>query len=106
MIQQFINNSLRHGFVDETAGEIDISVQLNGKHLEIVYRDNGIGISQDKHKDIFNPFYTTKRGSNDNVGLGMFQVYNIVTQLLEGDIHIADTLDGFEVFVRFPIEST
>jgi signal transduction histidine kinase len=106
MIQQFINNSLRHGFIDETPGEIDISVHLNSKDLEIVYRDNGIGISQDKHKDIFNPFSTTKRGSKDNVGLGMFQVYNIVTQLLEGDIHIVDTLNGFEVIVRFPIEST
>ncbi len=48
--------------------------------------------------------YTTRRGASENIGLGMFQVYNIVTQLLKGDIHINDVNGGFELVVRFPIK--
>jgi PAS domain S-box-containing protein len=104
MIKQFLTNSIYHGFLDEKEGQIEITVTLNDKNIVIIYKDNGVGMPLDKHKEIFNPFYTTKRGSRENVGLGMFQVYNIVNQLLKGEINITDVAKGFEVIVRFPVE--
>jgi len=104
ILGQFIENSIYHGFIDRQSNEITITVEKNSNELVVVYADNGRGISSEKQKDIFNPFYTTKRGSKENVGLGMFQVYNIVTQLLNGDISVGDVAEGFEVIVRFPIE--
>ncbi len=105
MFKQFINNSIRHGFLNEFSGEIEISVNVEKKDVVIVYNDNGIGIPLAKHKEIFNPFYTTQRGSSENIGLGMFQVFNIVTQLFKGDINVNDVNEGFELVIRFPIKS-
>jgi len=34
---------------------------------------------------IFNPFYTSKMGGR-NVGLGLSVVYNLIVQLMEGNI--------------------
>lgn len=103
MLKQFLENSLRHGFLNKIAGEINITAVQEDNDIVIIYRDNGVGISLDKHKEIFDPFYTTRRGSSENIGLGMFQVYNIVTQRLKGDIHISDVKDGFELIIRFPM---
>ncbi|MGL4369722.1 MAG: ATP-binding protein, partial [Spirochaetota bacterium] len=47
--------------------------------------DNGIGISEENISKIFNPFFTTRRGSGGS-GLGLNIVYNIVTQTLRGSI--------------------
>ncbi len=104
MLKQFIENSIRHGFLGKASGKIDISVKSDDKDVVIVYRDNGAGITFEKHKEIFNPFYTTRRGSSENIGLGMFQVYNIVTQLLKGDISISNVDKGFELVISFPIK--
>jgi len=103
MIKQFLENSIHHGFLDNLSGEITITAILEDNNIIMVYRDNGVGIPLDKHKEIFNPFYTTRRGSSENIGLGMFQVYNIVTQRLKGEINIRDVKDGLELVIRFPI---
>ncbi len=103
IIGQFIENSVRHGFIDSESSKITITIKRSSEELTIHYSDNGKGISLDKQKEIFNPFYTTKRGSSENVGLGMFQVYNIVTQLLKGQVQVNDVNNGFEIVVCFPI---
>jgi len=104
IIGQFIENSVRHGFIDSESSKITITIKISSEELTIHYSDNGKGISLDKQKEIFNPFYTTKRGSSENVGLGMFQVYNIVTQLLKGEVRISDVSKGFEIVVCFPTD--
>jgi PAS domain S-box-containing protein len=106
IFMQLINNSIRHGFANKAAGEINISAKIDSDYIAISYGDNGAGLSLKEHKEIFNPFYTTKRGSTENIGLGMFQVYNIVTQLLNGEITIRDVNQGFELLIRFPVNST
>jgi len=104
ILNQFLENSLYHGFTDIVEGRITILVRMEGGDIVIVYSDNGVGIPFEKHKEIFNPFYTTNRGGSENIGLGLFQVYNIVTQLLKGEVHIRDVAVGFELEVRFPMK--
>ncbi|MBK9656124.1 MAG: HAMP domain-containing histidine kinase [Rhodanobacteraceae bacterium] len=44
----------------------------------LLYRDNGIGMSEDVRLRVFDPFFTTKRGQGGS-GLGLHVVYNLVT---------------------------
>jgi len=79
-------NSLIHGFENRDTGIISITVMTFGQQLQIIYTDDGNGVSESiKHK-IFEPFITTKRGSGAS-GLGLHLVYNMVTQALQGSIH-------------------
>mgnify|MGYP000228418634 CR=1 FL=1 len=104
IIGQFIENSVHHGFTEHSPSEITLTIKKEPTQLTLYYADNGKGISLDKQKEIFNPFYTTRRGSSENIGLGMFQVYNIVTQLLVGEVRVSDVSEGFEIVVCFPIK--
>jgi PAS domain S-box-containing protein len=92
MIEQvlvnLIQNSLVHGFADHsnnersekvTDREIHISCStLDNFHLE--YRDNGKGMSPETLEHLFEPFYTTTRGtgSDAGTGLGMYISYNLI----------------------------
>ncbi len=52
---------------------------------------------------IFEPFFTTKRGSGGS-GLGMYLVYNLVTQTLGGSISChSEPGDGTEFSLVFPV---
>jgi len=78
-------NSITHGFKKENKkGMIGITVKQESKQLQIEYRDNGEGISQEILPKIFDPFFTTDQGKG--TGLGLNIVYNLVTQKLKGSI--------------------
>lgn len=76
VLVNLIQNSLIHGFDhDASKGEIHISCSSRDT-FHMVYRDNGKGMSPDTVEHIFEPFYTTTRGSGS--GLGMYISYNLV----------------------------
>lgn len=98
-----IINSMVHGFDGKDSGHIDISFELNGGDLELTYRDDGNGVPYDIRKKIFDPFVTTKRGAGGS-GLGLHLAYNLVTQVLGGNIHFySEEQHGVEFIVRFPV---
>lgn len=98
-----IVNSMVHGFDGRSSGTIDISFELIDDDLEITYRDDGNGVPFDIRKKIFDPFVTTKRGAGGS-GLGLHLVYNLVTQVLGGNIHFfSEEQHGVEFIVRFPV---
>lgn len=80
-----IMNSIKHGFKDTNNGCIKISAIETENSIKITYEDNGIGISEENLKRIYEPFFTTNRG-NGSSGLGMHIVFNIVNQKLGGQI--------------------
>ncbi|WP_372859079.1 ATP-binding protein [Pseudoalteromonas sp.] len=61
--------------------------QAIDKSVRLSVSDNGKGVNNDTKADIFEPFYTTARG-NGNTGLGLYMVYQWVTQVLKGDIKL------------------
>lgn len=84
VISNLVMNAIIHAF-DEKHGIINIDVEGNHHHLTVQVSDNGKGIPPNHLEKIFDPFYTTKR-TKGGTGLGLYIVYNIVTQQLNGSI--------------------
>src|SRR3546814_18927051 len=82
-------NALQHAFDDDTAAA-QISIRVTRPRegrIGIEFSDNGRGIDADSLPRVFDPFFTTRRGTG-GTGLGLHIASNLVTQVL------ADTTAG------------
>jgi PAS domain S-box-containing protein len=81
-------NSVAHAFPDGRTGAVDIQVRESGKdNVEILFSDNGCGMSLDVRRRAFDPFFTTRRDQG-GTGLGLHIVYSIVTNRLGGRLDL------------------
>jgi PAS domain S-box-containing protein len=81
-------NSVAHAFPDGKPGSVDIQVRESGKdNVEIIFSDNGCGMSLDVRRRAFDPFFTTRRDQG-GTGLGLHIVYSIVTNRLGGRLDL------------------
>ncbi|OHB93852.1 MAG: hypothetical protein A2Z58_04300 [Planctomycetes bacterium RIFCSPHIGHO2_12_42_15] len=80
-IQQVILNIVNNA-VDALpqGGDIFIETRLNmeAKSIEVVFEDNGIGISSEDQNRVFAPFFTTKEPGK-GTGLGLSICNNIIS---------------------------
>ncbi len=104
MVSNFINNSVLHGFENRDEGEIIIAIGVLEEKVYLNYSDNGKGIAPDIIDQVFEPFVTSKRNQGGS-GLGMHIVYNLVTQVLKGEIKCESHFgQGVEFKVNFPLD--
>jgi len=104
IISNFINNSVLHGFESQEQGNITISVNVSQRRATLSYVDDGIGMNEDMLKKIYEPFVTSKRNQGGS-GLGMNIVYNLVTQVLEGEMNCQSSVGkGIKIDISFPVE--
>lgn len=103
IVINLINNSLIHAFNDKESGLISIEAQAEDEHwVRLTVSDNGCGIPEDDQKRIFDPFFTTRLGQGGS-GLGLHIVFNLVVDLLGGQIDVSSTLGQESVFtLRIP----
>lgn len=102
VITNLIMNSLIHAYEPSDNGSIRLKVREIDDHIEMVYSDDGAGMSEDVTKKIFDPFFTTKRGSG-GTGLGMHIIYNIITHKLQGTIDVHSELGkGSQFIINIP----
>ena len=81
-------NSVAHAFPDGKPGTINIQVRESGKdNVEVIFSDNGCGMSLDVRRRAFDPFFTTRRDQG-GTGLGLHIVYSIVTNRLGGRLDL------------------
>lgn len=105
IVTNLITNSLAHAFPGRESGFMRISAQAQGRCLDIVYCDNGVGIPESIRRRIFDPFFTTKAGQGGS-GLGLYTIYNLVTNLFGGTIGVTSSADGGACFtLRLPLAS-
>ena len=102
IIHQLVENSLDHAFKGVDNKEICIQADIIDGFIEIRYRDNGNGLSKQGQDELFNPFYTTMRGFQGKIGLGMYLTFNLLTQLLEGAITVEKPEQGILMVMKFP----
>lgn len=81
----FIMNSINHAYSKDDKGCITIDIEIINDKVQIIYSDDGKGISSEKLEKIFIPFYTTRKKSG-GTGLGLSIVKDIVNITLKGNI--------------------
>lgn len=103
--KQVLLNLLRNAF--EAIGE-DGTVTIGTRsdtepeglfHLSV--SDTGHGIPSDRVNSIFNPFYTTRGGSSQNMGLGLSIIYQIVSTA-GGTVKVHSTEEGTTFDISLP----
>src|SRR5262249_13605893 len=83
-----------------------IDARYNHGMAEMVFSDNGCGMSGDVLENIFEPFFTRRRDGK-GTGLGLSITHRIVSQH-HGEIMASSTWadQGSTVTVRLPIDPT
>jgi PAS domain S-box-containing protein len=96
-------NATAHAFQDATPGIIAINVQAAGDDaVEILFSDDGCGMTTDVWRKAFDPFFTTSRDQG-NTGLGLHIVHSIVTNCLGGTLHLdSEPGGGTKIKLRLP----
>jgi signal transduction histidine kinase len=78
-------NSVTHAF-PYGKGAIEVQVRAFGKDdVEVLFSDNGCGMSSNVRRQAFDPFFTTRRDKGCT-GLGLHVVHNIVIHRLGGKL--------------------
>lgn len=85
IITNLIQNSLIHGFEGIKQGTIDISSFKENDNLVIIYKDDGIGCSDETLNNMFDSYYSTKIGKGGS-GIGMALIKKLITEKLDGNI--------------------
>jgi C4-dicarboxylate-specific signal transduction histidine kinase len=97
-IKQVIINLFKNSFeAMPNGGQILISTSLveqaDSQWASILFSDTGCGIVAENPSDIFLPFYSTKKISGKNLGLGLYMSYTLLKQN-HGDISIKNLAEG------------
>ncbi|NQZ22990.1 MAG: hypothetical protein HRT53_13155 [Colwellia sp.] len=85
IIRVLVENALDHGFEGCTDGRVTVDISSNNSEVVLTVEDDGIGIKANELALIFDPFYTSKRGSG-HCGLDLHIIFNIVNHKLGGFI--------------------
>ncbi|GLQ33111.1 7TM diverse intracellular signaling domain-containing protein [Litoribrevibacter albus] len=102
ILEKLMENSLQHGFVkDQLNKSIRVELEVQPSKVTLTYKDNGKGLDKAVQEKIFMPFYTTQRGALGRTGLGMYIVFNVTTQLLQGRVQVLDH-QGFALSIEVP----
>jgi signal transduction histidine kinase len=87
VLTNLIQNAQFHAFGGHGPGTLHIQARRVNATAEIVVRDDGVGMSPDVLRRVFEPFFTTRLGQGGS-GLGLSIVRTLVTQKLGGTIRV------------------
>jgi len=99
-----VMNSIIHAYDEGESGHLLIAVTRQNEMVHVTYSDDGHGMAPKTVNQVFEPFYTTNRGSGGS-GLGMHILYNLVTQTLSGEVKCDSELGkGVVITISFPVK--
>lgn len=103
LVQIFTNlimNSVVHGFEDMEINKCKITIEFreDKNKVQVIYSDNGKGMSEEQLERLFQPFYTTKRNRGGS-GLGAHIILSLVTQTLNGTVNCVSTVGKGSSFI-------
>lgn len=102
-ISNLLDNASKY---TDKASRVSISTENTGQSIQITIKDNGIGISSEQQKHIFEKFYRVPTGNIHNVkgfGLGLNYVQYVV-EAHQGSIGVQSVLKtGSSFIIEIPI---
>lgn len=105
-IHNLIDNAIKYS---DKAPSIDITTRISGRNVVMSIADQGIGISKEDQKHIFEKFYRVSSGNVHNVkgfGIGLNYVYQVV-KLHSGTIALQSDLGNGSTFtITLPSATT
>ncbi|WP_448375174.1 sensor histidine kinase [Fervidobacterium sp.] len=108
ILMNLIDNAIVHAFEYDNPGKINIKFEKiknknEKEYLVLVFSDNGKGMEPEVQKRAFEPFYTTE--PNTGTGLGLSIVYNLVVEILGGEIELESAVGKGTTFkIRIPVD--
>jgi signal transduction histidine kinase len=101
IINNLVSNAIKYRDASKDHSLIKVHANITGTHLDMVLRDNGIGISQEYLPRIFEMFYRATERS-DGAGLGLYIVKETVDKL-HGTISVDSTKgEGTTFKIKIP----
>lgn len=99
ILANLLMNALLHAYDDGQTGYIVIAAAaVSPDVVELSFADDGKGVPAAVQGKVFDPFFTTRRGSG-STGLGLNIIYNLVTQKMGGAIRLESEEGGGARFV-------
>jgi two-component system NtrC family sensor kinase len=98
------NGTQTYQEIEANPNQISIRTStVDGEWVNITIADNGLGMSEEVKKQIFNPFFTTKPAGK-GTGMGMAIAYQIVTEKHHGTLVCFSTPGaGTEFVIQIPL---
>ena len=88
VLTNLIVNAITHAYPRGQSGSLSLRVwRSKPNRIRFVFRDYGVGISEEDRAKVFDPFFTTAR-ERGSTGLGLHIVHNLVTATLQGRIEL------------------
>jgi PAS domain S-box-containing protein len=85
------------------SGAIEVHTRVSGKLVEVIFKDDGIGMDERTKAKAFNPFFTTKE-VGQGMGLGLSLSYGILSRI-HATIVVESELGKGAVFrIRIPTD--
>ena len=106
-VKQVLLNLFKNSFeAMPSGGEICLETSLKTENtdrpmVQIRFHDTGPGIYDDDPHNIFLPFYSTKKGQEENLGLGLSVSYGIIKKY-QGAIFVENTDSGCQFIINLP----
>ncbi|WP_396588001.1 sensor histidine kinase [Bermanella sp. R86510] len=109
ILTNLISNSCIHGFPDYFNGDAKIDIEIGDIKdgaLMVCYHDNGLGMDSETKKNMFNPFYTTRRNEG-GTGLGLSIIHTLLTQKMGGKVSVESSPNnGTQFTLCFTLSKT
>lgn len=109
VIFNLLDNAVKYRREDVPLELTVTSRDLSGERLEITIADNGIGISRENQKHIFEKFYRVSTGNLHDVkgfGLGLAYVHKMISEL-GGEITVESQLNqGTKFIIILPLSKS
>ncbi|MEM9588584.1 MAG: PAS domain S-box protein [Planctomycetota bacterium] len=101
VLENLISNGIKYAHSERDSRFVVITTHQNETHFCISVRDNGLGIPESRHDQVFGMFQRFHKSEKLGSGLGLYLVKKHITKL-NASIDFESSPDGTEFLIKLP----